>query len=108
MSENIKDVPENYVSNWGGVPEGYKCINRLDYHIEGCECPEEDIKGRLTHCILEVRPDQKGAMFTCFPDGTVGFNLDGYAIVPKEKYLDLKQKAEASLWQRLKKVVCHD
>ena len=67
---------------------------------------QEGLKNKsvLTNCIIELRKDQKGPMFTSCED-EVSFNLDGYAIVPVEKYRDMKRKLENTLWYRVKKIL---
>jgi hypothetical protein len=60
-------------------------------------------KGRITNCIIELREDQKGPMFTSCND-EVSFNLDKYAIIPVEKYRDMQKRlGKFNLWRWLKK-----
>ena len=46
----------------------------------------EHTLSQVTDCTFEVRPDAKRPMFYVREDGWGKFFLDGYVIVPKEKY----------------------
>lgn len=46
--------------------------------------------GYVTNCLIETKKDQEGPCFHVDGD-TVNAYLDGYAIIPMEKYEDLKK-----------------
>ena len=43
-------------------------------------------KSRLVNCEIHARDDGHGPLFTLTPQDTVECNLDGYVILPKERY----------------------
>jgi hypothetical protein len=54
----------------------------------------EDIeknKSHVVNCHLEPRDDQKEPMFSDLPE-RIEVQLDGYAIIPKEKYFDMQSQ----------------
>lgn len=51
----------------------------------------KDAKSHFTNCLFELKENEQNSLFTNYGDETFIVKLDGYALIPMEKYRKLNR-----------------
>lgn len=83
LKEN-KEIMDNFIEQY--------LLSRLKNGPIITESDEVECKSRIENCIIQGKNNE--TIFAFKEDGSAIVNLDGYAIIPRDEYLRLKEYGE--------------